>query len=107
MDEPTAPLTPAEPIVPADVAKRGRGTGTGAAPDGGPAPVSLRDARLAALTRIRDARMAPALSRALPIDPWRLVSRRFSLESPAEAETLFAIANGYICLLYTSDAADE
>ncbi len=58
--------------------------------------MSLRDARLAALTRVRDARAAPALGNAMPIDPWRLVSRRFSLESTAEAETLFAIANGYM-----------
>ncbi|HEV2786778.1 MAG TPA: family 65 glycosyl hydrolase, partial [Solirubrobacteraceae bacterium] len=37
------------------------------------------------------------MRKALPIDPWRLVSRRFSLlESPDEAETLFAIANGYM-----------
>jgi len=58
--------------------------------------MSLRASRLAALSRIRDARTAPALSRAMPVDPWRLVSRRFSLEGPAEAETLFAIANGYM-----------
>ena len=58
--------------------------------------MSLRNSRLAALTRIRELRATPALSRAMPIDPWRLVSRRFSLESPAEAETLFAIANGYM-----------
>jgi alpha,alpha-trehalose phosphorylase len=58
--------------------------------------MSLRDARLAALTRIRESRQAPALRAALPIDPWRLVSRRFSLESPTEAETLFSVANGYM-----------
>ncbi|MBA3748462.1 MAG: hypothetical protein H0W96_13360, partial [Solirubrobacterales bacterium] len=32
----------------------------------------------------------------MPVDSWRLVSRRFSLETPAEAETLFAVANGYM-----------
>ncbi len=58
--------------------------------------MSLRDPRLAALNRIREAREAPGLRKALPIDPWRLVSRRFSLEGPSEAETLFAIANGYM-----------
>ncbi|HWC28184.1 MAG TPA: hypothetical protein VG474_16460, partial [Solirubrobacteraceae bacterium] len=65
--------------------------------------MSLRDARLAALTRIRDARAAAALSRAMPIDPWRLVSRRFSLERHAEAESLFAVANGYMGIRGTHD----
>src|SRR5687767_2549410 len=62
----------------------------------GVAGLSLRDSRLAALNRIREARTAPALYKAMPIDPWRLVSRRFSFESQPEAETLFAIANGYM-----------
>ncbi len=58
--------------------------------------MNLREARLARLTRIREARASPAIRGALPIDPWRLVSGRFSFESAAEAETLFAIANGYM-----------
>src|SRR5687768_12985098 len=62
----------------------------------GVAGLSLRESRLTALNRIRKAREAPGMRKALPIDPWRLVSRRFSIESPAEAETLFAIANGYM-----------
>jgi alpha,alpha-trehalose phosphorylase len=65
--------------------------------------VSLRNARLANLSRIRAARRAPGVRAALPIDPWRLVSRRFGLESPAEAETLFATANGYMGIRGTHD----
>jgi alpha,alpha-trehalose phosphorylase len=65
--------------------------------------MSLRDARLAALTRIRVGREAPAMRAAMPVDPWRLVSRRFSLESPAEAETLFSVANGYMGLRGTHE----
>jgi alpha,alpha-trehalose phosphorylase len=65
--------------------------------------MSLRDSRLAALTRIREGREAPALRAAMPIDPWRLVSRRFSLESPTEAETLFSVANGYMGLRGTHE----
>ena len=65
--------------------------------------MSLRDARLAALTRIRELRMTPGPSRAIPIDPWRLVSRRFSFERPAEAESLFAVANGYMGIRGTHD----
>ncbi|MEA2150034.1 MAG: alpha,alpha-trehalose phosphorylase, partial [Solirubrobacteraceae bacterium] len=65
--------------------------------------MSLRDARLAALTRIRDGREAPALRAAMPIDPWRIVSRRFSLERPTEAETLFSVANGYMGLRGTHE----
>ena len=65
--------------------------------------MSLRDARLAALMRIRDARQAPAMRAAMPVDPWRLVSRRFSLESPSEAETLFSVANGYMGLRGTHE----
>ena len=40
---------------------------------------------------------------ALPVDPWRLVSRRFSDESVTEAETLFATANGYMGIRGTHD----
>jgi alpha,alpha-trehalose phosphorylase len=65
--------------------------------------MSLRDARLAALARIRDGRAAPAMRAAMPVDPWRLISRRFSLESPAEAETLFSVANGYMGLRGTHE----
>jgi alpha,alpha-trehalose phosphorylase len=65
--------------------------------------MSLRLSRLAALMRIREGRDAPALRAAMPIDPWRLVSRRFSLESPAEAETLFSVANGYMGIRGTHD----
>ena len=39
----------------------------------------------------------------MPIDPWRLVSRRFSLERHAEAESLFAVANGYMGIRGTHD----
>jgi alpha,alpha-trehalose phosphorylase len=65
--------------------------------------MSLRDARLETLTRIRESRRSPAMRAAMPIDPWRLVSRRFSLESPTEAETLFSVANGYMGLRGTHE----
>jgi len=39
----------------------------------------------------------------MPIDPWRLVSRRFSNETYAEAETMFAVANGYMGMRGTHD----
>jgi len=65
--------------------------------------VSLRDSRLAALSRIREARQLPGARAALPVDPWRLISRRFGLESVTEAETLFATANGYMGIRGTHD----
>jgi alpha,alpha-trehalose phosphorylase len=65
--------------------------------------MSLRDVRLETLTRIRVGREAPAMRAAMPVDPWRLLSRRFSLESPAEAETLFSVANGYMGLRGTHE----
>jgi len=40
---------------------------------------------------------------AMPIDPWRLVSRRFSSEGFGESETMFAVANGYMGMRGTHD----
>ena len=58
--------------------------------------MTVREARLAALTNIRERRSAPGpIQSAMPIDPWRLVSRRFAAETHAAAETMFAVANGY------------
>jgi alpha,alpha-trehalose phosphorylase len=65
--------------------------------------VSLRTVRLAALSRIREARQTPGMRAALPVDPWRLISRRFAMESVTEAETLFATANGYMGIRGTHD----
>ncbi len=33
-----------------------------------------------------------------PVDPWRLVERRFSVEDIGVTETLFAVGNGYLGL---------
>ncbi|WJL96242.1 glycosyl hydrolase family 65 protein [Microbacterium sp. ET2] len=33
-----------------------------------------------------------------PVDPWRLIERRFSLEDQGVTETLFAVGNGYVGL---------
>ncbi len=62
--------------------------------------MTVRQARLAALTAMRDQRSADD---ALPIDPWRLVSRHFSGEGLGEAETMFAVANGYMGMRGTHD----
>jgi alpha,alpha-trehalose phosphorylase len=56
----------------------------------------VRDARLAELMRRVEHRRSPAIQASLPIDPWRLVSRSFAREQIGVAETLFAVANGYI-----------
>ena len=69
-----------------------------------PPPMTVRKDRLAALARIRDRRLTPGPAQtASPIDPWRLVSRRFSTARVAEEETLFAVANGYMGLRGTHD----
>ncbi len=39
----------------------------------------------------------------MPVDPWRLVSRRFSREGLGESETMFAVANGYMGMRGTHD----
>ncbi|HEY1538076.1 MAG TPA: glycosyl hydrolase family 65 protein [Solirubrobacteraceae bacterium] len=66
--------------------------------------MTVREARLAALVRMRERRGAPGpIQAAMPIDPWRLVSRRFSSETYAEAETMFAVANGYMGMRGTHD----
>jgi alpha,alpha-trehalose phosphorylase len=56
----------------------------------------VRDARLAELMRRVEHRRSPAIEAMMPIDPWRLVSRSFVREGLGEAETMFAVANGYI-----------
>ncbi|MEJ7797006.1 MAG: family 65 glycosyl hydrolase, partial [Solirubrobacteraceae bacterium] len=64
----------------------------------------MRQARLAALTKMRERRDAGGrMQAAMPIDPWRLVSRRFSAEGFGESETLFAVANGYMGMRGTHD----
>jgi len=66
--------------------------------------MTVRTAQLATLARIRDRRLTPGPAQtANPIDPWRLVSRRFSTSRVAEEETLFAVANGYMGLRGTHD----
>jgi len=65
--------------------------------------MSLRDSRLEKLQQIRQYRQTPSVRMALPVDPWRLVSRRFALESVVEAETLFSVANGYMGIRGTHD----
>jgi alpha,alpha-trehalose phosphorylase len=37
------------------------------------------------------------------VDPWRLVTRRFSADRLAEAEAMFAVANGYMGIRGTQD----
>ncbi|HWH11091.1 MAG TPA: glycosyl hydrolase family 65 protein [Solirubrobacteraceae bacterium] len=63
----------------------------------------VRDARLAELMRRVAHRRTPAIQASMPIDPWRLVSRSFGRESIGVAETLFAVANGYIGIRGTHD----
>jgi len=46
---------------------------------------------------------AGPMQAAMPIDPWRLVSRRFSSEGFGESETMFAVANGYMGMRGTHD----
>ena len=66
--------------------------------------MTVRADRLATLARIRERRLTPGPAQtASPIDPWRLVSRRFSTARVAEEETLFAVANGYMGLRGTHD----
>ncbi|MEJ7825605.1 MAG: glycosyl hydrolase family 65 protein [Solirubrobacteraceae bacterium] len=66
--------------------------------------MTVREARLAALTRLRTRRSEHGPSKAaMPIDPWRLVSRRFAGEGFGEAETMFAVANGYMGVRGTHD----
>jgi len=50
-----------------------------------------------------DHRRSPEVQALLPIDPWRLVSRSFARETTGVAETLFAVANGYIGIRGTHD----
>ena len=66
--------------------------------------MTVREARLAALAKMRDRRIEGGpMHAAMPIDPWRLVSRRFSAESFGESETMFAVANGYMGMRGTHD----
>jgi len=66
--------------------------------------MTVREARLAALARMRERRSAAGpMQAAMPIDPWRLVSRRFSSEGFGESETMFAVANGYMGMRGTHD----
>jgi len=67
-------------------------------------PMTVREARLATLARIRERRLLPGPAQSVsPVDPWRLISRRFSTARVAEEETLFAVANGYLGLRGTHD----
>jgi alpha,alpha-trehalose phosphorylase len=67
-------------------------------------PMTVHEARLATLARIRERRLAPGPSQeAMPIDPWRLVSRTFAPGAVPEEETLFAVANGYMGMRGTHD----
>ena len=66
--------------------------------------MTVREARLAALAKMRERRMEGGrMQAAMPIDPWRLVSRRFSAEGFGESETMFAVANGYMGMRGTHD----
>ncbi len=66
--------------------------------------MTVREARLAALAKMRERRMdGGRMQAAMPIDPWRLVSRRFSAEGFGESETMFAVANGYMGMRGTHD----
>ncbi|MGI8801008.1 MAG: glycoside hydrolase family 65 protein [Solirubrobacteraceae bacterium] len=62
--------------------------------------MTVRKARLSTLMRRRERRAA---NDALPIDPWRLVSRHFSPAGLGESETMFAVANGYMGMRGTHD----
>ncbi len=66
--------------------------------------MTVREARLAALMRMRERRdQGGRMQAAMPVDPWRLVSRRFSAEGFGESETMFAVANGYMGMRGTHD----
>ncbi len=66
--------------------------------------MTVHEARLATLARIRDRRLVPGPTQdAAPIDPWRLVSRHFAPAGVTEEETLLAIANGYMGMRGTHD----
>jgi len=66
--------------------------------------MTVHEARLATLARIREQRLAPGPSQdAMPIDPWRLVSRQFAPAGVTEEESLFALANGYMGMRGTHD----
>ena len=66
--------------------------------------MTVREARLAALAKMRERRVEGGpMNAAMPIDPWRLVSRRFSAEGFGESETMFAVANGYMGMRGTHD----
>ncbi len=61
--------------------------------------MTVRKARLDALGRMRERRGRGST----PIDPWRLVSRSFSVAGLGQAETMFAVANGYMGIRGTQD----
>src|SRR6476659_8514639 len=66
--------------------------------------MTVREARLAALAKMRERRTEGGpMHSSMPIDPWRLVSRRFSAEKFGESETMFAVANGYMGMRGTHD----
>ena len=66
--------------------------------------MTVRQARLAALAKMRKRREEGGpMNAAMPIEPWRLVSRRFSAVELGESETLFAVANGYMGMRGTHD----
>ncbi|MEA2138194.1 MAG: alpha,alpha-trehalose phosphorylase, partial [Solirubrobacteraceae bacterium] len=65
--------------------------------------MTVRKARLVALAKMRERRGSPRGQSAAPVDPWRLVSRRFSAEGLGESETMFAVANGYMGMRGTHD----
>jgi hypothetical protein len=62
--------------------------------------VTARAARQEALMKMRERR---EVHRPTPVDPWRLVTRRFSADRLAEAEAMFAVANGYMGIRGTQD----
>ncbi len=69
----------------------------------GPA-MTVHEARLATLARIRERRLTPGPSQdAMPIDPWRLITRHFTPSAVKEEESLFAVANGYMGMRGTHD----
>jgi alpha,alpha-trehalose phosphorylase len=65
--------------------------------------MTVRKARLAALAQMRERRGSARGQAASPVDPWRLVTRRFSSEGLGESETMFAVANGYMGMRGTHD----
>src|ERR1044072_3246021 len=71
---------------------------------GGAAGMTVREARLAALARARRRREEGGpMNAAMPIDAWRVGSRRCAAEGLGESETLFAVANGYMGMRGTHD----